>query len=196
LQEREFERLGSHRTIQVDVRLIAATNRDLPRLIDDGQFRSDLYYRLNVFPIPVPALRERREDIPLLVEHFLKRATRDLKRRPMRVPDATMDTLMRWHWPGNIRELQNTVERAVILSPGDTMLLPSALMNLAPEPRGPRRARDPETDARERSAIVAALTAAGGVVSGPGGAAAKLGLKRTTLLARMRKLGVSRGQVS
>jgi formate hydrogenlyase transcriptional activator len=109
------------------------------------------------------------------------------------VPAAVMDTLMRWHWPGNIRELQNTVERAVILSTGDTMALPGALMNLA-EPRGPRRERDPEGEARERHAILAALKDAGGIVAGPAGAAARLGLKRTTLLARMRRLGVSRGQ--
>jgi formate hydrogenlyase transcriptional activator len=111
LQEREFERLGSHRTIQGDVRLIAATNRDLPPLIADGRFRADLYYRLNVFPVSVPPLRDRREDIPLLVEHFVKRVSRDLKRSRPSVPPATLDALMRWHWPGNIRELQNMVER-------------------------------------------------------------------------------------
>ncbi len=193
LQEREFERLGSHRTIQIDLRLIAATNRDLSRLVADGGFRADLYYRLNVFPIQVPPLRERREDIPLLVEHFLAAASRDLKRRGVSVPPGTMDALMRWHWPGNIRELQNTVERALILSAGNTLTLPTGLLELAANSGGRRRDTDADSVAQERNAILTALRSANGIVAGSHGAAAILGLKRTTLLARMRRLGISRG---
>jgi formate hydrogenlyase transcriptional activator len=186
LQEREFERLGSSRTIRTDARLVAATNRDLAAMVEERQFRADLYYRLNVFPITVPPLRDRREDIPLLVRYFVQQNARRMNRRITSIPAETMEALARYHWPGNIRELANFIERAVILSPGAALHAPvrelkrasgggSAVVTLA---------------AAERDAIERALRESGGKVGGADGAAARLGMKRTTLQAKMRKLGV------
>ncbi|OFW18850.1 MAG: hypothetical protein A3H97_14365 [Acidobacteria bacterium RIFCSPLOWO2_02_FULL_65_29] len=193
LQEREFERLGSTRTQRVDVRVIAATNRDLEQMIVDGLFRQDLYYRLNVFPIQVPALRDRPEDIPPLVHHFLDRFARPLKRRITTVPPATMGALQHAFWPGNIRELENVVERAVILSSGPELKVPLADL----QPASPRSAAGPSAATgqlrnAERELILGALRKSRGLIGGPKGAAADLGLKRTTLQSKMRKLGITR----
>jgi formate hydrogenlyase transcriptional activator len=193
LQEREFERLGSVRTQRVDVRLIAATNRDLEQMIADGLFRSDLYYRLNVFPIQIPPLRERPEDIPTLVQHFVDRFSRRMKRRITRIPSAMMDALQQSSWPGNIRELENVIERAVILSPGAELRVP--LGDLRPvSPRTPVAADSAGGLLRdvERDQIVAALRMSKGIIGGPEGAAARLGVKRTTLQSKMVKLGIVR----
>ena len=193
LQEREFERLGSTRTQRVDVRVIAATNRDLEQMIVDGLFRQDLYYRLNVFPIQVPALRDRPEDIPALVHHFLDKFARPLKRHITTIPAATMGALQHSSWPGNIRELANVVERAVILSSGPELRVP--LADLQPtSPRGAAGSSAATGQLRnaERELIFRALRESRGVIGGPEGAAAKLGVKRTTLQSKMRKLGVTR----
>ena len=193
LQEREFERLGSTRTQRVDVRLIAATNRDLEQMIVDGLFRRDLYYRLNVFPIQVPPLRDRPDDIPTLVHHFVEKFSGPLKRRITIVPSATMDALQRSFWAGNIRELENVVERAVILSPGPELQVP--LADLRPTlPRAMSTTTTPAAQLREieRDQILGALRESGGVIAGPAGAAAKLGIKRTTLQSKMQKLGITR----
>jgi formate hydrogenlyase transcriptional activator len=196
LQEQEFERLGSGRTHKVDVRLVAATNRDLVKMVARGQFRSDLYYRLNVFPIMLPALRERREDIPPLVEHFVKLFTRRMGKQVNSIPPETMAAFQWYLWPGNIRELQNLVERAVILSRDG--VLPNPLRKAKTEVTPPTRSRFPAfpssmtLEDSDRALIVETLEQAGWIVGGPRGAAAKLGLKRTTLLAKMRRLGISR----
>jgi formate hydrogenlyase transcriptional activator len=186
LQEREFERLGSARTLKVDVRLVAATNRNLQEMVGERQFRSDLYYRLNVFPVHVPPLRERTEDIPLLVRHFVRKHTRRMDKHIETVPAAAMQALMHWPWPGNIRELENVIERAVILSRGQVLNLPTAELAM---PLESYPANGTLADA-EREHIVRALRETGGVVGGPAGAAARLGLKRTTLISRMKKLGI------
>ncbi len=191
LQEREFERLGSARTLRTDARLIAATNRDLAALVDEQKFRQDLFYRLNVFPIQVPPLRERREDIPVLVRHFAQQFARRMKKRIETIPAETMDVLVEYDWPGNIRELQNLIERAVILSAGPTLDVP--LMTLSP--RAPATAARPQPQTLEESDrrhIVAALESTHWVVGGANGAAARLGMKRSTLQFRMRKLGIAR----
>jgi formate hydrogenlyase transcriptional activator len=187
LQEREFERLGSNRTHQVDVRLVAATNRDLTEMVKRGEFRSDLYYRLNVFPLMLPPLRARREDIPALVTHFVEILGSQLGRQIEHIPQETMSALSSYHWPGNIRELQNLIERAVILS--NDGVLPNPLP--AREDVG---VFSPATTLKdsERALILRTLQAAGWVVGGGNGAAARLGLKRTTLISRMSKLGISR----
>jgi len=193
LQERQFERLGSTRTIQVDVRTLAATNRDLAQMVQQRQFRADLYYRLNVFPITLAPLRERKEDIPPLVEHFVRRSAERLCKSIEEVPDEVMDVLTNYWWPGNIRELQNFVERAVIMSTG-TVLRPALgdLKRLAPaEVRTTRTLAE-----AERSHIIGVLRETNWVVGGLGGAAAKLGLSRTTLIYRMRKLGITRGDTN
>jgi len=196
LQEQEFERLGSGRTHKVDVRLVAATNRDLVKMVARGQFRSDLYYRLNVFPILLPALRERREDIPELVTHFVKTFGRRMGKQVDSIPAETMAAFQWYSWPGNIRELQNLVERAVILSRDGA--LPNPLHKNQTELMMPSLARtctfqSPMTlEDSDRALIVETLEQAGWIVGGPRGAAAKLGLKRTTLLAKMRRLGISR----
>ena len=190
VQEQEFERLGSNRTIHVDVRLIAATNRNLKAMVDENTFRSDLYYRLHVFPIQVPPLRERREDIPLLVRFFVQRYASRMGRGIDSIPSSAMEMLARYDWPGNIRELQNAIERSVILTAGNvlTVAMPEALTIAgAPAPR-----RSEEAQAAERQNILRALKEARGMVGGPRGAAARLGLKRTTLQSRMRKLGIGR----
>ena len=185
LQEREFERLGSSRTIRTDARLVAATNRDLAQMVEERQFRADLYYRLNVFPLTVPPLRDRREDIPLLVRYFVQQYARRMNRKITTIPTESMTALTRYHWPGNIRELQNFIERAVILSAGSTLQIPVRELK-----RGGVSGSVVTLETAERDAIVRALRDAGGKVAGPAGAAAKLGMKRTTLQAKMRKLGI------
>jgi formate hydrogenlyase transcriptional activator len=188
LQEREIERLGSPRTIRVDFRLIAATNRDLEEMVAKREFRSDLYYRLNVFPIRIPPLRERREDIPLLVRYFAQRFANRLRRPIESVSRESMEMLCRWPWPGNVRELQNVIERAVILSQGPTLTVPrSEFESPAPPTSAPVTLED-----AERDHILRALEQTGWVIGGASGAAARLGLKRTSLVSTMRRLGIVR----
>ena len=189
LQEQEFERLGSARTHQVDVRLVAATNRDLAEMVQRGEFRSDLYYRLNVFPLDLPPLRARREDIPALVTHFVEVLGRRMGRQIEHIPAETMSALSSYHWPGNIRELQNLIERAVILS--NSGVLPNPLPSAGTRPVAVSSAAATLKDS-ERAMILHTLEAAAWVIGGPNGAAAKLGLKRTTLICKMQKLGISR----
>jgi len=186
LQERAFERVGSVRTKSVDARLVAATNRDLEEMIVKKQFRSDLYYRLNVFPIRIPPLRERPEDIPLLVQYFTRKYARKMGKRIETVPAATMQKLQRWSWPGNVRELENLVERSVILTSGSTLAVPL-----------PEKTNNGAIDAaaivgnfEEQERIVGVLRETKGRVSGPNGAACRLGVKRSTLLDRIKKLGI------
>jgi formate hydrogenlyase transcriptional activator len=189
LQEREFERLGSSRTLHSDARLVAATNVDLPRMVDAKRFRPDLYYRLNVFPIRVPPLRERPEDIPLLVRCFVRDCARRMNRRIGLVPADAMDSLLRYSWPGNIRELQNLIERAVILSPGEVLQVPLSEI----EGRiGSVKSRAPHQtlEESERAHILATLKETGWILSGPRGAAIRLGINRSTLQFRMKKLGI------
>jgi formate hydrogenlyase transcriptional activator len=194
LQEREFERLGSTKTIQVDVRLIAATHRDLQGMIRNNQFREDLFYRLNVFPIEVPPLRERREDIPLLVHFFVLRFSRQMQKRIRSVPKPAMEALVNSDWPGNIRELENFVERCVILTQGDELSVPRAELK---KTSGRPVATGASTfEEAERQAIISALKSASGRISGKGGAAERLGLKRTTLQNKMRKLNIGRADYS
>jgi formate hydrogenlyase transcriptional activator len=188
LQEREFERLGSSRTIKTDARLVAATNRNLETMVEERQFRADLYYRLNVFPITAPPLRDRREDIPLLVRYFVQQYARLMNRRITSIPSETVQTLTRYDWPGNIRELQNFIERAVIVSPGPVLQAPIRELHR----RSGGAAPAVTLAAAERDAIVKALREANGRVGGDQGAAARLGMKRTTLQAKMRKLGIDR----
>jgi formate hydrogenlyase transcriptional activator len=196
LQEQEFERLGSGRTHKVDVRLVAATNRDLVKMVARGQFRSDLYYRLNVFPILLPSLRERREDIPALVTHFVKLFSRRMGKQVDSIPPEPMAAFQWYSWPGNIRELQNLVERAVILSRDG--VLPNPLHKkqtefMIPSLHRTRTFHSSMTlEDSDRALILETLEQAGWIVGGPRGAAAKLGLKRTTLLAKMGRLGISR----
>ena len=197
IHEREFERLGGSRTRRVDVRLIAATNRNLEEMVADGTFRRDLYYRLRVFPIHVPALRDRPEDIPPLVHHFAGRFAREMGRRIVTIPRGVMDALMKWSWPGNIRELENVIERAVILSRGSTLEVAPASFQAPPAPAGLAKPAGPGLSIRdyrsgERDVILRALRDSHGIVGGPGGAAVRLGLKRTTLHSKMRKLGIAR----
>jgi formate hydrogenlyase transcriptional activator len=189
LQEQQFERLGSSHTIKVDVRVIAVTNRNLSELLEQRQFRQDLYYRLNVFPIMVPALRERRSDIPLLVNHFVKKYAERLRTRIDVVPADVMNYLAQCDWPGNIRELENFIERSVILTRGTTLQVPLTELRNAPR-------TNPDTlQAMEREYIVKVLRECRGVIGGLHGASARLGLKRTTLNARIRKLGISREEL-
>jgi formate hydrogenlyase transcriptional activator len=187
LQEQEFERLGSTRTHKVDVRVVAATNRDLHGMVKRSEFRSDLYYRLNVFPIVLPPLRARREDIEPLVIHFVEKVGRRIGKAVEHIPEATMSALTLYEWPGNIRELQNLVERAVILS--DDGVLPNPL---PPEKENVPLAAAGTLMDTERTAILQTLEKVGWVIGGPKGAAFKLGLKRTTLIHRMEKLGIYR----
>jgi formate hydrogenlyase transcriptional activator len=191
LQEREFERLGSARTLRTDARLIASTNRDLAAMVREQKFRMDLYYRLNVFPVEVPPLRERPEDIPVLVRHFARQFARRMNKTIDTIPSETMNVLARYGWPGNVRELQNLMERAVILSPGPVLKVPLADVQAQAAP-APKKIESLE-DA-ERRTITEALRAARWVVGGPNGAAALLGLKRSTLQWRMGKLGIHRSQ--
>jgi formate hydrogenlyase transcriptional activator len=194
LQEQEFERLGSGRTHKVDVRLVAATNRNLDKMVARGQFRSDLYYRLNVFPILLPALRERREDIPALVMHFVKIFSHRMGKQIDSIPSEMM-AAFQWHsWPGNIRELQNLVERAVILSRDGVLPNPLQKRHTSAIILSSNAQSLPSMSWKDsdRALIVETLEQAGWIVGGPRGAATKLGLKRTTLLAKMRRLGISR----
>ena len=191
LQEREFERLGSTRTKKVDVRIVAATHRDLEEMIQEKQFRTDLYYRLNVFPISIPPLRERPEDIPLLVQHFVREAARRMNKTIDAIPSAAMEALMQYRWPGNIRELENVIERAVILSPGSVLRVP--LRDLRSRIAPGHAHEQPHTIADvEREHIRAVLQETRWVLSGPRGAATRLGLNRSTLYFRMKKLGIVR----
>jgi formate hydrogenlyase transcriptional activator len=195
LQEQEFERLGGTKTTKVDVRLVAATNRDLASMVANREFRSDLYYRLNVFPIVNPPLRDRREDVPRLVQHFTQKFARRMNKRIETVPAATMATLSRYHWPGNIRELENFIERAVILSRGSNLDAPLAeLERLSAESSASLAPVLPTAtlEEAERDHIRRALEQANWLVGGPSGAAARLGMKRTTLQSRMAKLGIKR----
>jgi len=189
LQEQEFERLGSTRTQRVDVRLVAATNRDLAQMVDAGHFRADLYYRLTVFPITVPPLRHRPEDIPLLVRHFVRHYAQRMRKRVDIIPAEALEALTRYSWPGNVRQLQNVIARAVILSPGSVLHL--LLAEVTPPARGvPSRGRTLKEVEREH--ILTTLRDTHGLIGGPQGAAARLGVKRTTLLYKMEKLGLSR----
>ncbi|HYZ82959.1 MAG TPA: sigma 54-interacting transcriptional regulator, partial [Bryobacteraceae bacterium] len=202
LQEREFERLGSTRTLRTDARLIAATNRDLKAMVEEQNFRSDLYYRLNVFPIRVPALRERREDIPLLVRHFVQQFSRQTNRVINSIPSETMEALVRYHWPGNIRELQNVIERAVIISKSPVLnvalaelkadAIPSASQAAPKATPAEQKNLQDVLEETERTQILRALEACDGVITGPNGAAARLGIKRSTLQLRMQRLGIRR----
>jgi formate hydrogenlyase transcriptional activator len=193
LQEREFERLGNSRTMKVDMRLVAATNRDLEKMVANHEFRSDLYYRLNVFPIRIPPLRERPEDIPLLVRYFAQKYSQRMEKQIESIPAAAIKKLTQWHWPGNIRELENFIERAVILSRGATLEVPlTELKSDAARPVPPVGTRE----WNEREEIMRALKDAGGRVGGADGAAARIGIKRTTLISRMKKLGIDPRAVS
>jgi len=196
LQEQEFERLGSGRTHKVDVRLVAATNRDLAKMVERGQFRSDLFYRLNVFPIFLPALRERRADISILVTHFVKQFSHRMGKQVDNIPPETMAAFRWYSWPGNIRELQNLVERSVILSRDGVLPNPLHQRRAEVMPRTQHRfSACPSSitlEDSDRALIVETLERVSWIVGGPRGAAAKLGLKRTTLLAKMRRLGISR----
>jgi formate hydrogenlyase transcriptional activator len=195
LQEHEFERLGSGRTIRVDVRVLAATNADLAQMVADKKFRSDLYYRLNVFPVVLPALRERTEDIPLLVNFFAQKFAQQMKRPIKTIPTETMTRLTEYSWPGNIRELQNLIERAVILSRGSVLEVPLAELKQSANGNPANQLQGPiKLEAVEREHILKVLRETGWVIGGPTGAAARLGLNRTTLNHRMRKLGIYRPQ--
>ena len=209
LQEQEFERLGGTRTQRVDVRVVAATNLDLSKLVAQRAFRNDLYYRLNVFPIQIPALRERHEDIPLLVRYFVQRFSRSLNKEVQYIPADAMEALERYSWPGNVRELENLIERAVLLSPGKELCIPlSELKDASGSAAAPgAEASSPFTsyaasssltssistlEEAERQHILRALKQTQWRIAGPKGAATLLGMKRTTLQARMRKLGIRR----
>jgi len=189
LQDHEFERLGGTRTIKVDLRLIAATNRDLARSVAEKEFRSDLFYRLKVFPIRLPALRERREDIPLLVRYFVRKFARGMDRGIETIPTETMNSLINWPWPGNVRELENFIERSVILTEGTALRAP--LADLQAESPG-SGAAEHSLEGAEREHIIRVLRETRGMISGPTGAARRLGLKRTTLQSKMQRLGITR----
>jgi transcriptional regulator with GAF, ATPase, and Fis domain len=191
LQEKEIERLGGTRPIKVDVRVIAASNRDLAKMVADKEFRADLYYRLKVFPIQSPPLRERINDIPMLVRHFVSLHSRRMGKSIETISDATMEALKQWKWPGNIRELENFLERAVILTRGSTLYIPVAELTVEEQNESP----SPESstyEAAEREHILRVLRDAKGMIAGDDGAAARLGLKRTTLNSKMKKLGIVR----
>ena len=189
LQEGEFERLGSTQTLHVDVRVVAATNANLEQMAFEKRFRADLYYRLNVFPIPVPSLRERAADIPALVKHFVRMYAEKMNKIIQEIPESVMDLMVAQSWPGNIRELQNLVERSVILTSGHVLSLPFEMLARFTG----NQVKEPITlEDAERSHICKTLTQTNGVISGSNGAAARLGVKRSTLYFRMRKLGISR----
>ena len=193
LQEREFERVGGTRSIRVDVRVIAATNRDLNAAMAAGAFRSDLFYRLNVFPIELPPLRERKEDIEPLIAYFLDRYARRTGKSIESIDERTLEILQGYSWPGNIRELQNVIERSVIVCETDTLAIDDSwLRRDSRESQGPAQSLVEDLAAREREAIERALTASRGRVSGPSGAAAKLGIPGSTLESKIRALGISK----
>jgi formate hydrogenlyase transcriptional activator len=202
LQEREFERLGSSRTLRTDARLIAATNRDLDAMVSEQKFRSDLFFRVNVFPVHVPPLRERQGDIPLLVRHFTQQFSRRMKRVIETIPSAAMDALCRYHWPGNIRELQNVIERAVIISTGPALSVDVSDLKFPKAGHAVEETTLPKSptngglhdvlEQSERQQILKALDQCNWVVAGLNGAAARLGMKRSTLQQRIRKLGIAR----
>jgi formate hydrogenlyase transcriptional activator len=191
LQDHEFERLGGTRTIKVDLRLIAATNRDLAKSVAEKEFRSDLFYRLNVFPIRMPSLRERRGDIPLLVRYFVLKFAREMNRGIESIPSETMNALVNWHWPGNVRELENFIERSVILTDGTALRAP--LADLQAESSG---SAEDSLEGTERELILRVLRETAGMISGPTGAARRLGLKRTTLQSKMQRLRITRSDYS
>jgi formate hydrogenlyase transcriptional activator len=188
LQEQEFERLGSTYTRKTNVRLVAATNRDLTEMVRQGEFRMDLYYRLNVFPIQLPPLRARREDIPALVRHYVDKYARQMNRRIETIPSRAMEAFANYLWPGNVRELQNFIERAVILSPGSVLEPPFA--ELEQETVEPASSKLSTLEEIEREHILRAIRESNWVIGGPKGAAARLGIKRTTLAYRIQKLGI------
>jgi formate hydrogenlyase transcriptional activator len=190
IQEQELERVGGNRTIHVDIRIVAATNRDLKRMSEEGKFRSDLYYRLHVFPLTVPPLRERRDDIPLLIRYFTRKFAKNMNRMIEEIPSATIESLKRYPWPGNIRELQNLIERSVILSSGRMLqvTIPESTQACAVQ----AASTAPVDEVIQREQVLQALLGSGGKVGGPHGAAARLGVPRTTLQARMKKLNIRR----
>jgi formate hydrogenlyase transcriptional activator len=190
LQDQEFERLGGTKTIKVDVRILAATNKDLEQAVEEKHFRSDLFYRLHVFPLHLPALQERREDIPLLVRHFVRKYGARLNKQIQIIPDEAVEVMMNYGWPGNIRELENFIERSVILSEGNRLQPPLAELRTSTSVK--RSGAHETLRDRERTHIIEILRQTGGVLSGPGGAASRLGLKRTTLQYKLQKLGISR----
>ena len=192
LQDHEFERLGGTRTTKVDMRLIAATNRDLAGSVAEREFRSDLFYRLNVFPIRVPPLRERREDIPLLVRYFVQKFARRMNRCIETIPSETMDALINWQWPGNARELENFIERSVILTEGTALRAPLAELQAKPN----SSSAENSFEGAERELIIRVLRETGGLISGPTGAAHRLGVKRTTLQSKIQRLGITRKDFS
>jgi formate hydrogenlyase transcriptional activator len=198
LQEQEFERLGSTHTMRVDVRVVAATSRDLPQMVANREFRSDLYYRLNVFPVRLPALRERPDDIALLVRHFVDLCAKRMKKEVERVPREAMEVILGYPWPGNVRELQNFIERAVILSPSKVLRAPLAELKASGDSfeTGDRGAATTATTLKDatRDLILQALAETNWVIGGVKGAAARLGLQRTTLISKMQRLGISRAQ--
>ncbi len=190
LQDQEFERLGGNRTIKVDIRLVAATNRDLARSVAAREFRSDLYYRLHVFPLRLPQLRERSRDIPLLVRHFVQKFAKRMNKHIQTIPTEAMNALVSWHWPGNVRELENFIERSVILSEGETLNVPLSEL----KPLRIINSENNTLESLEREHILRVLRETGGVIAGVHGAAARLGLKRTTLQSRMAKMGITRDE--
>jgi transcriptional regulator with GAF, ATPase, and Fis domain len=194
LQERQFERVGGNHAISADVRIIAATNRELSNAIATGRFRADLFYRLNVFPIVVPPLRQRKEDIPMLVEYFVKRYADRAGKKIRKIDQATMERCQSYSWPGNIRELQNVLERAVILSHGETISVEPALIATHSTSRAPAPGLTSALEAYERQMIEAALAESAGKVSGPDGAAARLGIPRSTLDTKLKQLKIGRSR--
>jgi formate hydrogenlyase transcriptional activator len=188
LQDQEFERLGGTKTIRVNVRLVAATNRDLAQAVNERQFRSDLFYRLNVFPIRVPPLRERTGDIPMLVQYFVQKFARRMGKQVESVPAELIREFESWDWPGNIRELENFIERSVILTQGPVFFAPMAELRVSSPKRSPTSGTLEEI---EREYILRTLRDAGGIIAGARGAAARLGMKRTTLQSRILKLGIT-----
>ena len=187
IQERELERIGGNRTINVDVRFVAATNRNLKQMVNEGKFRSDLYYRLNVFPLTVPPLRERREDIPLLVRYFTRKHSERMNRAIDEIPSTAIEALTRYDWPGNIRELQNIIERSVVVSTGHTLEV-----SLPEELQTQVNSTSPPPISEQRDRILRVLSECHGQVGGPDGAAARMGVRRTTLQSQMKRLRIER----